>query len=286
MCYHDAMPKSFLRETAGVFMRAGVVLVTIFMLILLLPAIIDTELAVGDGDCNVAVLPIDGAILPFYGLGDFSLAITPDTVNRFMNSVEEQGHIDGVLLEINSPGGTPVAAERIAQRFQASSLPVIGLVGDMAVSGGYLVAAASDYLIASAMSDVASIGVNMSYLEESQKLEEEGVTYVQLTTGEYKDVGSPNRPITEEERALLQADLELIHDEFVRQVAEYRNLSVAEVDGVADGLPIPGLRALDLNLIDQIGGRTEARSIFANILEMDVADISFCEYERGLFSFY
>ncbi len=280
------MHKSFLRETAGVLMRATVVVLTIFLVVVSLPAAFESGLEVGDGSCNVAVLPIDGAILPFYGLGDFDLAITPDSVNNFMNTVEGQGNIDAVLLEINSPGGTPVAAERIAQRFRDSSLPVIGLVGDMAVSGGYLVAAASDYLIASAMSDVASIGVNMSYLEESQKNEEEGVTYVQLMTGEYKDVGSPNRPITEEERGLLQADLEIIHDEFVRQVATYRDLSVAEVTGVADGLPIPGARAIDLNLIDEIGGRTEARNVLGLILDTDPSNISFCEYEQTLFGLY
>lgn len=280
------MQKSFLRETAGVLMRAAVVVVTIFFVIVALPAAFESNLDVGDGNCNVAVLPIDGAILPFYGLGDFDLAITPDSVNNFMNTVEEQSNIDAVLLEINSPGGTPVAAERIAQRFRDSSLPVIGLVGDMAVSGGYLVAAASDYLIASAMSDVASIGVNMSYLEESEKNEEEGITYVQLTTGEYKDVGSPNRPITEEERALLQADLDIIHDEFVRQVAEYREMSIAEVDGVADGLPIPGARAIDLNLIDEIGGRSEARNVLGLILDTDPSNISFCEYEQGIFGLY
>lgn len=280
------MQKSFLRETAGVLMRATVVVLTIFLVVVSLPAAFEGSLEVGDGSCNVAVLPIDGAILPFYGLGDFDLAITPDSVNNFMNTVEGQSNIDAVLLEINSPGGTPVAAERIAQRFRDSSLPVIGLVGDMAVSGGYLVAAASDYLIASAMSDVASIGVNMSYLEESQKNEEEGVTYVQLMTGEYKDVGSPNRPITEEERGLLQADLEIIHDEFVRQVASYRDLSVAEVAGVADGLPIPGARAIDLNLIDEIGGRTEARNVLGLILDTDPSNISFCEYEQTLFGLY
>ena len=279
------MQKTFLQETAGALMRAAVVVVTIIVVIVSVGALYEVEQGVSDGVCNIAILPVEGAILPFYGIGDFELITTPESVESYLAALEEEEAIEGVLVEINSPGGTPVASARVAERFRYSHLPVVGLVGDVAASGGYLVAAATDYLIASPMSDVGSIGVNMSYVEESAKNEEEGLTYVQLTTGKFKDIGSPNRPITEEERDLLLADLQLVHNEFVDLVAGYRALDVWEVETLADGASMPGARALENGLIDALGSREEARAVFASILNKDVLDITFCEYNQGFLPF-
>jgi protease-4 len=218
-------------------------------------------------------------------LADFDLVITPEVVEAFMDAAENEPSIDAVLIEINSPGGTPVASQRIAERFRNSSLPVVGLVGDIGASGGYMVAAASDVLIASPMSNVGSIGVNMSYVEESQKNEEEGITYVQLTTGQYKDTGSPNRPITDDEREKLQADLDIIHEEFVNIVAKYRNMSVAAVEDIADGATMPGVKALEVGLVDSLGGRAEAKGVLAGITGKSPSETVFCEYQSGFFPF-
>lgn len=279
------MQKSFLRETAGAIMRSAVVVLTIVIVFISLSALLEVDTGISDGECNIAVLPVEGAILPFHGLADFDMVVTPESVEGFMETAEADNNIEAVLLEINSPGGTPVASERIANRFRDSSLPVVGLIGDIGASGGYMVAAATDYLIASPMSNVGSIGVNMSYLEESQKNEEEGITYVQLTTGKFKDIGSPNRPITEEERELLENDLLVIHNQFIDIVSKFRGLERAEVEALADGATMPGARALENGLIDSLGGRNESRSVLATILEKDISDIIFCEYERGLLPF-
>ncbi len=265
-------------------MRAFIVLVTIVISIVSITTLYEVESKVSDGSCNIAVLPIEGVILPFHGLIDYEMITTPEAVETFMTAVEEDENIRGVLVEINSPGGTPVASARIAERFRDTSLPVVGLIGDLAASGGYMVAAASDYLIASPMSDVGSIGVNMSYVEESKKNEDEGLTYVQLTSGKFKDIGNPNRPITEEERALLEADLQLVHDEFVNLVINYRDMDRTVVEGLADGSSMPGIRALEVGLVDGLGGRAQARDAFATILETDAVAIQFCEYHRGFLS--
>jgi protease-4 len=224
-------------------------------------------------------------VLPYHGLGEFEMVITPETVEKFMDTVEREGEIDAVLLEINSPGGTPVASERIAERFRSSNLPVVGVIGDVGASGGYMIAAATDYLIASPMSDVGSIGVNMSFVEESEKNEEEGLTYVQLTTGKFKDIGSPNRPITEEEKKLLQADLDLVHNEFINIISDYRGLDRDEVVALADGASMPGIKALNAKLIDELGGRAEATTVFSKILEMDEKSVKYCEFKKGLLPF-
>lgn len=279
------MQKSFLRETAGVVMRAFVVVMTIVLVFVSISALYGIESELSDGTCNIAVLPVEGVILPYYGLAEFDMVVTPERIERFMHDAENDERIEAVLVEINSPGGTPVASERISERFRNSSLPVVGLIGDVGASGGYMVAAATDYLIASPMSSVGSIGVNASYVEESLKNEEEGLTYVQLTTGQFKDTGSPNRPITEEERALLQSDLDILHNRFIDLITKYRDLDRAQVEAVADGSSMPGQRALDNQLVDTLGSRPEARGVLSTIIGKSPSEVIFCEPEVSLLPF-
>ena len=283
------MQVSFGREMLSAILKAFLTTVTvvasIFLSLTLLIGVADDNSYVSDGSCNIAVLPIDGTILPFTGIGGFDLITTPDLVTTFMDAAEADSNIKGIMIEINSPGGTPVASERIAQRIADSTLPVVGLIGDIGASGGYMVAAASDFLIASAMSDVGSIGVNMSYVEESKKNEEEGLTYVQLMTGKFKDIGSPNRPITDEERELLQGDLDIIHNEFIDIVAEYREMPRSDVDVLANGASMPGRRALEVDLIDAIGGRKQAQAALAGFTDIALNDIQFCEYQSSFLPF-
>jgi len=285
----SSMQPSYGRELASIITKSVFSIVTFVVIIVATVTIIavqfDDEIYVSDGTCNIAVLPIEGVILPYTGLAEFELVTTPEMINAFLDAAEEDDNIKGVLIEINSPGGTPVASHRIAERIHTSSLPVVGLIGDIGASGGYMVAAASDFLIASPMSDVGGIGVNMSYVEESKKNEEEGLTYVQLMTGKFKDIGSPDRPITDEERALLQADLDIIHNEFIDIVTKYRELPRDQVVQVADGASMPGTRAMDRDLIDALGNRPEASAALAAYVDLPIEDITFCEYDRGFLLF-
>ncbi len=279
------MQRSFGREVALIILKAVVVVVTILTIILGIGAFYEADLGISDGVCNVAVLPVEGEIWPYYGLTDAPLIVTPEAIETFLSTAENDTSIAAVLIEVNSPGGTPVAAERIAQRLRSSTKPVVGMIGDIGASGGYMIAAASDYLIASPMSMVGSIGVTMSYLEYSQQNEDDGIEYVELNTGKFKNSGSPDKPLTEEERELFQRDLDEVHTEFVNLVATYRNLPVEKVQDVADGSTLNGIRARDAGLIDEVGGRAEAKQALATILERDARDIVFCEYESPLLPF-
>jgi protease-4 len=279
------MQRSFGREVTLIIFKAVVVILTIIAIILSLGFFYEADLGISDGTCNVAVLPLEGEIWPYYGLTDAPFIITPETVESFLATAENDTSIEAVLIEVNSPGGTPVAAERIAQRLRTSTKPVVGMIGDIGASGGYMIAAASDYLIASPMSMVGSIGVTMSYLEYSQQNEDDGIEYVELNTGKFKNAGSPDKPLTDEERALFQRDLDDIHKEFVTMVATYRNMPFEKVAALADGSTLNGVRAKEAGLIDEVGGRTEARSALATVLAKDPQDVVFCEYESGLLPF-
>jgi protease-4 len=272
------MSISFGREVANVLLRSLAVLATIILVVVALNTLYQSEMTISDGTCNIAFMPVEGTILPFNGLVDVPLVITPEAIEEFVRNAENEPEIDAILIEINSPGGTPVASQRIAESLKGTNLPVVALIGDIAASGGYLVASAADHIIASSMSDVGSIGVNMSYIEESKRYEEEGLTYVQLTSGEFKDAGSPDRPITDRERERFQADLDLLHAEFVKTVAEYRGMEVSAVEELADGSSMPGLRALEVGLVDSLGGVASAKEVLSALTGKTVEETVICEY--------
>lgn len=278
------MAKTFGREVAGVVLRMVAVIISVLLILGIIDAWYNYEL-VSDGTCNIAVFPVEGTIMPFTGFEDFPLVTTPQTVREFVTQAERDFNIDGLLLEINSPGGTPVASEQISDIVRATDLPTVSLIGDIGASGAYLVAASADKVIASPMSDVGSIGVTMSYTENSKKNEEEGITFVPLSTGEFKDAGNPDKPLTEEERKLFESNLQLVHKEFVKKVAEMRGKSVEEIEALADGSSMPGVKALEKGLIDVLGNRQTARQEFAKTLGIGEDKVVFCEYAGGILPF-
>lgn len=276
---------SFGRELASVLLKVFGVILTLFLIGIVIVFFSFGFTAVSDGECNIAVMPIEGIIMPWgYGAQYPEFAVTPDDVRDFLTLVEDDElFIEGVLFEINSPGGTPVASEDISKQIKALELPTVALIGDMGASGGYMVASAADKIFASSMSDVGSIGVNMSYVEESLKNKEDGLTYESLTTGKFKDAGDPNKPLSDEERTYFQSQLDYIKDEFVKLVATNRNLPIEDVQKLADGSTLVGQKAVDAKLIDQIGDRESVKQYFAEKLSKDVSEIKFCEYVAPLF---
>lgn len=274
---------SFGRELASVLLKVFGVILTLVLIVSIISVFSFGFSSISDGECNIAVMPIDGIIMPFgHGYEFAEITTTPNDVRDFLSLVNSDSLIDGVMFEINSPGGTPVAAADIMEQIQALELPNAVLIGDIGASGGYMVASAADRLFASAMSDVGSIGVTMSYVEDSKKNDKEGLTYVPLNSGKFKDTGSPNKPLSGEERIYLESELQLVHEEFVKIVATNRNLTTEEVGKLADGSTMVGARALENKLIDQIGNRNNVRQYFSDTLGKDMDNIKFCEYVAPL----
>ncbi len=277
-------PVSIGREILSLIFKIAAVILTI-ALTFTLTDYWYSESIVSDGSCNIAVFPVEGVILPYATYDEYSLITTPGMVRDFLSNAESDPFIEGVLFEINSPGGAPVASEQISDLISELTIPSLSLVGDMAASGAYLVAASADALIASPMSDVGSIGVTMSYVENSIQNEEDGLTFVELTSAKYKESGNPNKPLTDEERQKFQNDLDIVHDEFVKKIAEVRNKSTLEIANLADGSTMPGIKALEAGLIDGLGGRQVAKEIFAKKLGLATSDVSFCEYSASVLPF-
>lgn len=240
---------------------------------------------VSDGQCNIAVLPLFGGIISYRGADkgemttadDLPPSVNPDDVENFFQSAEADPKIQGVLGEMDSYGGSGAGGEIIANRFKKSPLPTVVAVRDMAASAGYQIATGADYIIAFPSSDIGSIGVTMSYLDNSEKNEIDGLKFISLSSGKFKDSGTPDKPLTEEERTLFERDLKIYHDDFVTYVSNNRKIPFEDVAKLADGSSMPGTLALQHKLIDELGDRETARLWFAKKLGLTKEEVVFCK---------
>src|ERR1019366_7232753 len=131
--------------------------------------------------------------------------------------------------------------------------PTVALIGDEGTSAAYWAATGAGTIFASADSVLADIGVTQTYLDQTDQNSQNGLKFISLTAGQYKDMGNPNAPLTPAEKALFQRDLDITMQNFINAVAQNRNLSVSSVQAIADGSSMEGAMALKDGLIDKIG---------------------------------
>lgn len=222
--------------------------------------------AMKSGFCNVQGINLHGSIytyVPTQGTMDnpdeyqtmYGDAISSEEIVYQLEEAENDSSIEAILIEVDSGGGSPVAGEEIGNAVKELSKPVVAVVRQSGMSAAYWAISGADKIIASKNSDVGSIGVTSSYLENISKDKK----YVQLISGKFKDTGSPDRPITDEDRDLIMRDLEITHENFIQIVAQNRNMSIESVRAIADGSSVLGQQAKNLGLIDEIGSWTQAQ---------------------------
>jgi protease-4 len=235
---------------------------------------------IGDGYCNIAVVPIMGEIHTYGTIynesGNEVVSTNMSDALSLLGRAESEPGILGVMALIDSPGGSAAAAQLITSELQKSVMPNAAYIVESANSAAYLIASGADTIVASPFADVGSIGVTMSYLDYSKQNAREGIEYVSLSSGKFKDYGSAEKPLTAEERALLERDLAVWHAEFVEQVAANRNQPLDAIKKLADGSSLPGGLALEAKLVDAIGDKEDVRKWFAQELKMPVREVVFC----------
>lgn len=210
------------------------------------------------GTGNVAIIPITGVITTQSGSGLFAEAAADSyDIIMLIDEAERNPAIKAIVFEINSPGGSPVATDEISQRIKKTKKPTVAIIREVGASGAYWISTSTDHIIANRMSIVGSIGVYGSYLEFSGLLNRYNVTYVRMVSGEYKDMGSPLKELEDKEREVLQKQLDILYQYFVLEIANNRNMTVEEVEKIANGLFYLGSQAKDLKLIDELGGQDE-----------------------------
>ncbi|WP_353126291.1 signal peptide peptidase SppA [Parapedobacter pyrenivorans] len=188
--------------------------------------------------------------------------IGSERLSRELRKVRRDDKVKAVVFRINSPGGSALASDVIWREVDLlrKEKPVIVSMGDVAASGGYYIAAAADSIFAEPNTITGSIGV-FGVIPNMQELYNDklGITFDKVKTGRYADfLANVDRPLTADERNILQMEVNRIYDTFLQRVADGRGLSKAQVDSIGQGRVWSGQQALDNGLVDRLGSIDEA----------------------------
>lgn len=222
--------------------------------------------------CNVLGINLHGTLLTYIPLGSESdLMADTDVVSSedilyYLEEAEEDENIKAILVEADSFGGWPVAGEEIAEALKRLEKPSVAVVRQAGLSAAYYAISSADRIFASKYSDIGSIGVTSSYLENINKESR----FIELSSAKFKDAGDPNKPLTAEERALFMRDIRIVHENFVKAVSTNRNIPIEKVRALADGSSVLGERAKELGLIDEIGGLYETKKYLSEKIGEEV----------------
>lgn len=228
--------------------------------------------------CNVSVRALHGELTTYQlGIGDEtdSRSLVSDLARD-----DADDSIKGVILDIDSPGGYPVAGEEVAGALLRLGKPNVAVIRSMGASAAYWAATGADQIFASKSSDVGSIGVIVTFPDESEKNKMEGVAYNEFTSGTFKNLGTPTRPVTQDEKALLERDINEVFENFITAVSLGRQMTIEKVRALADGSSMTGIRAKQAGLIDAIGGIEEARIYIETKIGVPAV---LCDFDTGSF---
>ncbi len=210
---------------------------------------------------RIALIRIEGVIMD-------SQATVVD-LKRF----SENPSVKAIVLRIDTPGGGVVPSQEIHDAVKRvrnkSNKAVIASMGSVAASGGYYIAAATDRIVANPGTLTGSIGVIMETANLEGLLQKIGVEGVIIKSGKYKDVGSPLRKMSAEERGLLQTVMDDVHKQFIEAVAEGRSMELRAAQVLADGRIFTGRQAKEAKLVDELGDLETAIQLAADVVGIE-----------------
>lgn len=223
----------------------------------------EPKVAVGD---RVAVINISGPIVDGASVEQTLLggaqAATSGQLMKEIRDAAADSSVKALVLHINSPGGSVTAAEEVGrelERFkETTKKPIVTSMGDQAASAAYWLASYSDVIYANSSTLTGSIGVYMPYMNVEDLYKKIGVYTGKIKSGPHKDILSPDREMTAEEREILQGIVNQLYDEFIAVVANGRKMDAAAVRALADGRVYTGKQAQQLGLVDEIGNYYDA----------------------------
>jgi protease-4 len=280
------------KKPSGRFIRKYLLLPVLLCLVLLAGCIFNvslvpqpgplTEQAVsGEGRSKILLVDVSGLITGREKRGGLA-GKTPSTVARIkeeLDKAEKDGNIRGVIVRINSPGGTVTASDIIYHELREfrkkKGVPVYAVLMGIGASGGYYASLAADRIFAHPTTITGSIGVIAVKLNFEGLMKKIGVEEKSVKSGKLKDIFSPFRPDTPEERQILETIIGQLHARFVEAVAEGREgrLDRAAVKALADGRPYTAPQALEAKLIDDIGYLEDAVEAMKKSLGIERATV-------------
>jgi protease-4 len=197
---------------------------------------------------RIGVLPLEGAITE------------SDSLVAQLVEFRKDRRIKAIILRVNSPGGGVGPSQEIYREIRRTIdiKKVVASMGSVAASGGYYVASAADKIVANPGTLAGSIGVIMEFVQAEELLKKIGVSVEVLKTGEFKDIGSFHRKLSERDREMIRTLVFDVQRQFVDAVAQGRSLPVEKVREIADGRILSGAQCKDLGLVDQLGNFEDA----------------------------
>lgn len=240
-----------------VLLIAAVVILSVAAAVKFLPA----RNIHGAAPKKIAVIHVEGVIMGGRDQGDFWGGGGTDAVIRQLHEARDDMEVKAVLLRINSPGGSAPAAQEMGveiKKLRASGKIVVASMGDVAASGGYWIAAVTDKIYANPATMTGSIGVYIPYSNWEELYQKIGIHPEKIKSGPHKDILSPERRMTQEERKIIQGMVDDLYNQFVAVVAEGRRMDPAKVRRLADGRLYTGSQAKELGLVDELGTMYDA----------------------------
>jgi protease-4 len=242
----------------------GLIAAIAISLVLALAFLPDTSVEHGvPGRANtIGIIYIEG---PFSGghtsASVFGESLGSDTIMNLLRQAQDDPSIRGLVLRVNSPGGSPAAADEIAaqvRRFRQTGRKVVTSMSDVAASGAYWIACSTDRIWASQGTITGSIGAIWEITRLEDLYKKLGIEIEVIKSGPYKDIGSSSRGLDPEERRMLQEMVDDVQEQFVKVVAEGRHMSKEEVLPIADGRVFTGRQAKEIGLVDELGNLEDA----------------------------
>lgn len=214
-------------------------------------------------NCSIRGINLHGTLftyLPLHAENDTYFkydSVSSEDITGKIKLANENPDIKAIIIEVDSPGGSIVAGEEIDNVIKNSKKPVIALIRDLGASASLWAISSADRIYASENSTIGSIGVTSSFMSNAKKNEKDGITYEALSSGKFKDSGSPDKELTNEERALILRDINISFNNFIKAISLNRNIDIEKVKAIADGSTVLGDKAKELGLIDSIGSLVE-----------------------------
>jgi protease IV len=183
------------------------------------------------------------------------------TIEQFTSQLDaavKNNYVKVILIRMDSPGGIASSSQEMYEELKKVEKPVIVSVSNLCASGAFYVSCAADEIMANKTSEIGSIGVIMQVPNLEGLYNKLGIKYTTIKQGKYKDAGSSDRDLTEEEKALLEDQTKQIYEIFIADVAQGRKIDVSKVREIATGWVYLGEEAKKLGLIDKIGTYSDA----------------------------
>jgi protease-4 len=243
----------------------------------------ETTVRGGEGSYKILLLDVDGIITSSSKGGLFSRFESPVAfLKERLEYAREDSRLKAVVLRVNSPGGGVTASDimysELVKFRKETGIPVVACFMDIAASGGYYISMAADKIVCHPTCITGSIGVIAQIATIDKLLEKLGIEPVTIKSGEHKDIGSPLRVPTEEEKKIMQKLINSMYERFVGVVSEGRNMDKEKVREIADGRVHDAGEALKLGLVDKIGYLDDA--IETAQAEAGIEDATVVMYQR------